>query len=272
MPGTRSKVAKTKKLTEKKRLVKATINNSNGKKGTVEEKQTKDSGTEMAYKRVYNKMQERRKNKVSMGQENGKGKKRKNDNVAMEGEESMDEGPQIIAQFIEEDNIMDIRVTEDQSKEFPSEGEITDSDEEPEENDNSNAVRTAIQSSRSSSSPTALPRTLPEQHENGPSNSGKSGNDFNAKDATNLQQTFALMQNFMLKKGLINATVDATEFTDFLNMDSVEDHRNNSVNKSMNQTKKTITGQKSRAQEKGMASVNKQVPCKNAESELTVYT
>ena len=75
-----------------------------------------------------------------MEQKGGKVKKRKSDDVAMEGKESMDEGPQIIAQFVEEDNIMDIRVTEDQSKEFPSEGEITDSDEEPEENDNSNAV------------------------------------------------------------------------------------------------------------------------------------
>ena len=123
---------------------------------------------------------------------------------------------------MEDDNFMDIGLSEEQTKEFPSEDEdeSQNSELEPEDmglavSQNNNAtVGTAVRSVRpvnaerscSSNVMDAATEQLPDKNEINPPGTN---------DAT-LKQTFNLMQTFMVKKGLIDKSMTDEEIQEFL--------------------------------------------------------
>ena len=173
------------------------------------------------------------------------------------------------ARFVEEDNFIDMEVSEEQTREFPSasEDEFEDEDELNTQLgcSNNNAMVTGERSAeRSTSSNHATKETslkLPGRVDSSPareSNPNKSGLD--------LAQTFCLMQNFMLQQGLINKSLNEAELKEFLDKSMMGD-TGEAADKGHMEATRNVN------KDKEGKETNKSVPVipREVESEMTIY-
>ena len=236
-----------------------------------------------AYEQLYKKLQQKRKAADKVTNQDSKKarvkitkKKQVNEDMDMDP----DQNKNVTAQFIEGENLIDMGVTvSEQMKEFPTPSEEEDSGSEEEEKSfelcNNNAMATVN-----------IPRPLPTSSQGSqslrmgrvcnelPNRCEPSPDQDNGKDKE-LTFTLSMMQKFMLKKGLINETMDMEEIEKFLN--EPEEKADNQANKQLDQdnpvkNKRTEkTPQKpSKTGRTVIVEHDNRIPCVNT-SETTVY-
>ena len=149
----------------------------------------------------------------------------KNSN-SKEGNTSKTNSPRVTnANFIEEDNFVDMEITDDQNKEFPhssedeastdsEEGEICD--EVTDSNNNATMVQTGLTGAHRSPGAGSC-HSISRSHEVlGICNDDITPAAEPSGKMDKLEQTVALMQSFLVKKGIINDSMNEKELQEFL--------------------------------------------------------
>ena len=226
------------------------------KAGKSSKEANSEEVTETPYERLYNKVMGNKPKKRNAADIYEVAKPKRNKScVKSAGSKSTKEDDQYghlelaMAQFEEEGNIMDMGVTDEQTKEFPSNSEDeqdSDSDQEEEllssaqqSQDSNNNKRsrgaTSVAAMMISSQGSAGPEendiviqghVKPNTKESGPSAIVNSINEVQPSTSTGSPSkmpdlhTFNLMQSFMLKKGLIDRSMTEEEMQELVNCGS----------------------------------------------------
>ena len=223
-------------------------------------KATKTVPKETAYERLHRKWQE---TKMKTVEATTKGQKsNRSHETQVEPAELQDAGgssdkeansTQTNTRFLEDDNVVKMDVSDEQRKEFPSpsEDDLTESDSDEEEDSINNNATVRPSSTQGSKSPCAA-TDLPDRRDRHPS----------GQDELHLKQTFNLIQSFMLKKGLIDETMDPEQLQKFIEEGDVEPEAIDSGK----------TKQKQKPQPKKPAGKkNVIIPCETSNSDVTIY-
>ena len=182
---------------------------------------------ENTFKKLLSKVQVNRKRPAKTGKVNKpakSGKKSKSTITEEESVEAEDSSTNLIetnAQFEEEGNVIDMGISEEQRKEFPSQSEEENSDSEEEEfeseSTNNNATKGASTSRPLSAKGSAETSqvALPAFDEMDPEI------EFNLNKASSgrAEQTLGLLQSFMIKKGIIKEKLSDEELQELLTND-----------------------------------------------------
>ena len=183
-----------------------------------------------------------------------------------------------VAKFVEDDTIMEIEVG-DQQDEFPSPSEEEDEDEDGEILDaasskNNNAV---VHGATGSQSATVSPeRQLPSFLDEGP---GTSGCQTKAGNNEQLFKTVALMQSFMVKKGILNSSMSTEELEKFIEESgdiecaNMNESRQKKAERGPPKSKvvEACTNKDRRGKVQDNLSVSMGIPCLPSSSEATIY-
>ena len=169
------------------------------------------------------------------------------------------------ASFLEDDNYVDMGVIEEQSKEFPSPSEEedseTDSEEETEGLNNNSNIRSSVRIASALGSNERSPRTqmpqqlLPERSDGNPVTPSKE-----------LMQSLNMMQNFMLKKGMIDKPMDITEMMELAQTE--EPVTINRLIEEVNKPNKQVNGGKNPSVNKCKGKIHGKTQYKQPENQI----
>ena len=170
------------------------------------------------------KLQEKRKavDKFRKKDEGRNSKRRRTEMTVLDEPTQTNQGDTVV-EFVEDDHLMSLRVSDEQTKEFPSEEEDEESDEEIEQgSQNNNAtLPSSLGAERSkSSNPVTI---VMESCQPRPGTSGYLPREENSLPATHVtsfgsfEQTMNLMQNFMLQRGIIDKSMTEQEMQELFN-------------------------------------------------------
>ena len=207
----------------------------------------------------------------------------------------VDEGTVAVTRFEDDDQVIDMVVTDEQTKEFPSASEEEDiSDEEYEERvlNSENSKNNNAATARRVNDVTAAgllganraeaEQLLPESFESGNVNTVRKGGDKNqeANRATQIKDTFELMQTFMLQKGLIDKLITENEMQEYLmTADNSANNKKATVNEDGNNNAKLKKPSSAAGKTKGKNPIKPSekgnnplnFPIQESHSEATVY-
>ena len=282
MPATRgSKAAVSKKELKPKTKKAVKVKSKKAADPQLSETSTEQT-EETAYERIYRKWQEGKRKQSSMPkQDSAKQMKVAEASSSTGAAMALDDQiqPTAAAQFVEDENLMDMQVVDEQQrKEFPTQSEEEDMDEsqqdsesDDEQNENLNANRIE---GRASSAPRS-PRTPCRNQEQLPN---RSDADPGGNSPGSTKQTFVMMQNYMLKRGLISEPRSEEELAELIRVKEMDDGCSLPTGAELGgseptQRKKVLNTPKKKqsvtAPKKGRVSSN--LSAKGGESEITIY-
>ena len=229
------------------------------KQPTASESESQETTGLTAYEQLVIKVNENKRKRGAVNTPTSKGKRSKKgkqlDEVAAVANMAniVEDANTAEARVFEDDNFMDIRVTDDQSKEFPSQSEEESESESEGEMDqfreesskNNNATTLNVRSlSATVDAAMALPQSIEMEPgkicDEGPSTSTVTGNTRNDR---NLEQTLNLVQAFMLQKGLIDKSLTEEEMQDFISSGGMPEVTSEKVPK-QDSKKSSVKGKK----------------------------
>ena len=283
MPNTRGKgSSKATKPKVKSKVVKPTKIS----KLAVQDKESQSSQEveETAYERLKRKVMDKRKLEMVSetdleddNPEHSKAKKSKANN----GEAEVSE---VTAQFVEDDNFVEMNVTDVQNEMFPNEEEgfASESDlSQPmmsQESQNNNAM---VTEKRMQNLNSGTQRSLSASCGNNPDGAVPHCSNVDPEHSTHnavnndLQRTFALVQSFMVKKGLIDSSMDEEEIKEFLKEDKGQQKTIEPGNKKLNKSSQAKNMQATEKSKEGKlvnpANIVNPVNSKESPSEITIY-